>query len=142
MQFGKTLAVALLALLLSSILNAQSSREQALIERVQPLGSVCMSGDACAAAPLSASSGPMEPEEIYNTYCMACHLTGASQAPIFGNAEAWAPRIEKGIDTLVQSVINGVVRDGAQVMTPMGLCTSCSEDEIRATVEYMVNAAQ
>ncbi len=48
--------------------------------------------------------------------------------------EAWAPRIAKGNDALLSSVLNGL-----NVMPPKGGCMSCSEDELRAAVQYMVD---
>ena len=42
-----------------------------------------------------------------------------------------------GIDTLVESVTNG---KGA--MPPRGTCTDCSDNDLRAAVEYMVSKVQ
>gem|GEM_PF-174982 len=121
----------------------QTAREQAMIDRLTPVGSVCMAGDACAAAAVAAGpAGPRSAEEIYNGTCMACHLTGASNAPLFGNVEQWAPRIATGMDALYASVFNGIEIDGLLVMPVNGLCLDCSEDELKATVDYMVDAAQ
>ncbi len=142
MYVGKSLALAFLALALSGVVLAQTGREQAIIDRISPVASICMVGDPCASGSGAASSGPRAAADIYNTYCMACHLTGAQDAPLFGNAEQWAPRIEQGMDVLVRSVVDGIVRDGFEVMPPMGLCNNCSDEEIRATVEYMVDAAR
>ena len=51
-----------------------------------------------------------------------------------GTAIAWSPRIAKGTGALVQSVTNGL-----NAMPPKGGCMSCSEDELRGAVEYMVS---
>lgn len=123
--------------------NGQTAREQAMLDRLSPIGTVCMAGDACAAAAVAAGpAGPRSGEEIYNGSCMACHMTGASNAPLLGNAEQWAPRIEKGLDALYSSVFNGISVDGAMVMPVKGLCLDCSDDELRATVDYMVDAVE
>ena len=74
-------------------------------------------------------------EEVYNATCVACHGTGASGAPKIGDTEAWAPRIEKGMDTLMDSAMNGVA---GTAMLPKGTCNDCSEAEMRKAVEYMV----
>lgn len=130
-------------ILLVASAYGQTAREQAIIDRLSPIGSVCMAGDACAAASVAAApSGPRTGEEIYNTACMACHMTGASNAPILGNVEQWAPRIATGMDALYQSVFNGISVDGVMVMPVNGLCLDCTEDELRATVDYMVEASQ
>lgn len=121
----------------------QTAREQAMLDRLSPIGSVCMAGDACAAAAVAAGpTGPRSGEEVYNGVCMACHLTGASNAPLFGNVEQWAPRIATGMDALYASVFNGIEVDGVLVMPAKGLCLDCSDEEIEATVDYMVEAAQ
>ena len=64
-------------------------------------------------------------------------LTGASDAPLFADAEAWAPRIAKGMDTLVASTINGL-----GMMPAKGTCMNCSDEEIAAAVDYIVETAQ
>ena len=142
MHYGTKALLALLTLTLSSVLYAQSNRDPAIIERTTPEGTICMVGDPCAGEPSPSSatasaSTARTPEQIYNNNCMACHMTGASDAPILGNAEQWAPRIEKGIETLYSNAISGI-----NMMPAMGLCNSCSEDEIRAVVDYMVEQSQ
>lgn len=72
-------------------------------------------------------------KEIYQGKCFACHGTGAAGAPVLGQADAWAARIDKGMDTLVKHAV-----EGFNAMPPMGTCMDCSEAEIRAVVEYMV----
>ena len=72
-------------------------------------------------------------EAVYNRVCVACHATGVSGAPIMGNKEAWASEIKEGIDQLVIDSIKG---EGA--MPPKGGCMTCSDAEIKAAVEYMV----
>lgn len=70
----------------------------------------------------------------YNMYCMACHGTGAAGAPKVGDTAAWAPRIDAagGIDGLVESS-----KKGKNAMPPMGLCSDCSDAELKEIVEYM-----
>jgi cytochrome c5 len=72
-------------------------------------------------------------QKIYQTSCQACHATGAAGAPKMGDKDAWTPRIAKGNDALLSSVKNGL-----NAMPPKGTCMSCSEDELRAAMEYMV----
>ena len=72
-------------------------------------------------------------EATYNQACMACHMTGAAGAPIRGNADHWAPRLEKGIDTLYDHAINGF-----QAMPPKGGQLNLSDDEVKAAVDHMV----
>ena len=72
-------------------------------------------------------------QKIYQKSCQACHASGAAGAPKLGDKDAWAPRIAKGNDALLLSVNNGL-----KAMPPKGACMSCSEDELRAAMEYMV----
>lgn len=103
--------------------------------RIAPIGDVCMSGEACAAAPAApVAAGPRSGADVYNASCMACHATGASGAPKLGDAAAWAPRISKGMDVLYGSAINGL--NG--IMPPKGMCMDCSDDELKAAVDHML----
>ncbi len=86
---------------------------------------------AAAAAPASAARSG---EAVYTAQCAMCHATGAAGAPTFGDAAAWGPRVAAGMDSLMNSAING--KGG---MPARGLCTTCSDDELQAAVEYMVD---
>jgi cytochrome c5 len=87
---------------------------------------------AAAAVKVAANNG----EALYKQVCTACHAQAVAGSPKFGDKAAWAPRIKTGIDALTASVIKG---KGA--MPPKGGSTA-SDADIRATVEYMVNAAK
>jgi cytochrome c5 len=67
---------------------------------------------------------------------MACHVTGAAQAPKTGDTEAWTPRAEKGLDALVETVLKG---KGA--MPPNGGNPALTEAEIRRGVVYLLEQA-
>jgi len=85
---------------------------------------------------LSGAAFAAEPPASYQSSCFACHFSGAAGAPKTGDAEAWAPRLEKGMDVLVASVRNGM---GA--MPPTGLCADCSDEEYQALIEFMAAPA-
>jgi len=70
---------------------------------------------------------------IYQTYCRACHVAGVAGAPKQGDKDAWAPRIDKGVDVLLLSVKNGL-----NAMPPQGACTGCTDDQLRLAIEYLV----
>lgn len=106
-------------------------------ERLIPFGAVCRAGEDCGAAVAVADSGPKSGEDVYSQFCFACHATGASGAPMYADADAWAPRIDKGMEALMISSLNGI-----GMMPPKGTCMACSDEEISAAVEYMVTAAQ
>ena len=77
-------------------------------------------------------------EQKYMASCFACHSTGAAGAPKVGAGMAveWEPRLEKGLDAVVQNAINGV-----NTMPAKGLCFDCSDEDLRAIVEYMVDTS-
>nr|WP_326544573.1 c-type cytochrome [Luminiphilus syltensis] len=71
----------------------------------------------------------------YSASCAACHAVGVAGAPKTGDAAAWAPRLEKGMDALVLSVKNGL-----NAMPPGGLCADCSDEDYKALITYMSTA--
>ncbi len=75
-----------------------------------------------------------EGKDVYAKNCGVCH---GSLPPKLGDKKAWAPRIQKGTDALVASVVKGL---GA--MPPKGGKPALSDADIRAAVEYMVSRAQ
>jgi len=114
--------------------------DRAIEERIKPVGSVCVEGDECgsAAAPAEeVASGPRSGEQVYNASCAACHGTGAAGAPKVGDAASWAPHIAKGEATMLKNAINGI-----NAMPPKGMCMNCSDDELKAAIEYMVSKSQ
>ena len=87
---------------------------------------------------LAQLSEGFNPEQKYMASCFACHSTGAAGAPKVGagmSAE-WEPRLEKGLDAVVQNAINGV-----NTMPAKGLCFDCTDEDIRAIVEYMIDSS-
>ena len=85
------------------------------------------------------SATPDNPEtaEIYQRSCMACHGNGASDAPLTGDQTAWQPRMQKGMDTLLNNVVSGM---GG--MPPYGLCMDCNATEFQALITFMAKPAQ
>lgn len=83
------------------------------------------------------AAGPRSGEEVYGAKCVACHASGAAGAQILGDTAAWAPVIGKGIDVLYTNTISGF-----NGMPAKGLCFDCTDDELRAAVDYMVQQSQ
>lgn len=75
--------------------------------------------------------------EKFNKSCAVCHNTGAANAPKVHDVDAWKPRLDKGMDVLVQSVNNGL-----NAMPPKGMCFDCSDDDYRALITYMASPAK
>lgn len=113
---------------------AVTEQEQQIIDRIKPVGEVCIQGKGNCAAPVAAAAtGPRSGEQVYGAACVACHGTGAAGAPKLGVAADWAARIPQGEETLVSHAINGI-----RGMPPKGTCMTCSDEEIKLAVEYMV----
>ena len=76
---------------------------------------------------------PWSGEEVYTKHCVVCHATGIAGAPKKGDAAAWKPRLAQGMETLLQHMVSGF---GAG-MPPKGTCVTCSDDELKAALDYM-----
>ncbi len=123
-----------LGLALAGSVQAATSSDEAIIERIKPLGQVCIAGDdscggAAAAAP--AATAARSGEEVFKASCAACHATGVLNAPKSGTAD-WEPRVAQGMDTLMTHAINGF-----NAMPPRGTCATCSDDELQAAIKFM-----
>ena len=71
--------------------------------------------------------------EIVNQYCITCHGRGLYNAPRIGDAEAWQAKLAEGREHLWQ-----VVLQGEKAMPPRGNCHDCSDDELRAAMDYLI----
>ena len=74
-------------------------------------------------------------ELVYNQGCAACHDAGLAGAPLYGDDSQWELRIQKGLEMLTSNAYNGY-----NAMPAKGLCMDCSEEEIKRSVEYMLEA--
>lgn len=88
------------------------------------------------AAAAGGDSG-IDGEAIYAQVCMACHATGAAGAPKRGDAAAWGPRMEKGLETLYSSAINGI-----GIMPPKGGNPNLTDAEVKAAVDHLIAPVQ
>jgi len=117
---------------------AAAQQESATTPAAIPGGQPAAETAAPAAEPAMASAADNgEGKAVYDTKCFACHGAGVAGAPKFGDRTAWAPRIEKGMDALMTTVMNG---KGA--MPPKGTCMECSDEQLEAAARYMVDAAR
>mgnify|MGYP000185647007 CR=1 FL=1 len=125
--------------------------ESNIAERVSRTGTVCLKGEECAGAvmssgaeeaeaPAEVATGPRAGDAIFNTYCTACHSTGAAGAPKVGDAAAWTAHLEANgndFEALWKSGWNG---KGA--MPSKGMCADCSEEEFSGAVQYMLDQSK
>ena len=83
------------------------------------------------------SDGGATGQKIYKQSCQACHANGVANAPKPGDKAAWAPRIATGVDAML-----AVAKKGKGAMPPKGTCMGCSDDELKAAIEYMVSQSK
>ncbi len=110
--------------------------EGSIAERIAPVGDVYLDGEIATAGSATGSSepaGPRSGEKVYNTYCFSCHGTGAAGAPIKGKAVDWTARISQGEAVLIKHAI-----EGFNAMPAKGTCSDCSDDEMTATVQFLI----
>lgn len=79
---------------------------------------------------------PKSGEQVYKEVCTACHATGVSNAPKFGDKKAWARLIKEGQVTLT---IDGWF--GVRAMPPKGGNPNLALDEFARAVAFMAGAA-
>lgn len=98
---------------------------------------------AAGATPAAAVEEEEKPEptnyagpKVYALVCSACHAAGLAGAPKFGDAEAWAPRIAQGYDTLISHAVNGI-----RAMPAKGGNPNLSDAEVARAVAHMANKA-
>ena len=80
-------------------------------------------------------------EAVFEANCANCHSSFIggffSGAPDIGDKEDWAAVLPKGLDGLTASTIAGVGD-----MAPRGACAECTDEEIRAAVEYILSKVE
>jgi cytochrome c5 len=82
-------------------------------------------GDAVAAHP---------GEQTYIRFCFSCHAAGIAGAPRTGDPDAWARRLERGEEALLQTTIDGIPPG----MPARGLCRQCTDEELADAIDFML----
>lgn len=123
------------------VVAPESMVAEDVVERIKPEAEVYV-GEApapvVAAAPVvEETSASGAGEKVVTQACAMCHATGMMESPKLGSAEDWAPRIEKGVDVLYESAINGI-----NMMPARGGNASLSDDDVKAAVDHMIATAQ
>ena len=77
-------------------------------------------------------------EEVYNTACIACHMTGAGGAPLLGDFDAWETRLAQGKPLLVQRAVEGYIGEMG-IMPAKGGRLDLSDEEVENAVTYMLD---
>lgn len=74
-------------------------------------------------------------KQVYLSACITCHQDGEMSAPIIGNGQSWRYRLQNnGLETLYKNVIYGY-----NSMPIKGACVTCSDNDIIAAVDYILD---
>lgn len=87
-------------------------------------------------------SSQLQPQDshlsaIYNRSCKSCHTIATTGAPLTGDSQSWQDRMDKGMDQLLDNVINGF---GG--MPPFGMCMDCEPEQFEALIAFMAAPAE
>ena len=119
-------------------------------ELTKPVGQVAILSEASedvigedamvADAPTAQSAGSNDGESVDIGLCVNWHgiATLAAMIPQTGDAVAWSPRIEKGVDVLYANAINGYTGEMG-MMPAKGGNPALSDDEVKAAVDYIIS---
>ena len=105
--------------------------------------------EAPAPAPVAAAPAPVavaaadggKGADVFKKTCAMCHQTGVAGAPKLGDKADWGPRIAQGKDTLYKHAIEGF-NGNKGAMPAKGTNPSLSDDEVKATVDFMVSKSE
>ena len=111
--------------------------DNAVLERIKPVGEVRIDSSNMVASVETTETAERSGEEIYNSKCAGCHTSGIMGAPKYASLSDWSSRIDLGLDKLTASAIAG--KGG---MPARGTCMDCSDDEIKVTVQYMLDSLE
>ena len=117
--------------------NSETMVENSVLERIKPVGEVRIDTSTQVASAEIVETAVRSGEEIYNSKCAGCHTSGVMGSPKFASLEDWAPRIDLGLEKLTLSAISG--KGG---MPAKGTCMDCTDNDIKITVQYMLDSLE
>ena len=117
-------------------------------DRIMPIGQFALLGDSDIGqlinphqnAPPNLEVTSLSGTEVYNQACSLCHQSpGVAGAPVFGDINAWGPRMLQGTNTLQDHAINGYTGESGY-MPPKGGRLDLSDDEIILALNFMLES--
>ena len=116
--------------------------------RIAPAGAVyagetgaAAQAAAAAAAAQVAYGGTTDGKTIFDNLCTGCHTSGAGGAPKLDAAGIGARVASQGLDELVTKAIEGFT-GSTGVMPPKGGNPALTDEQVKATVEWMVTQSK
>ena len=126
--------VILIFLLINLVLSGSSRgagsealSPEAIASRIKPVAGFAL---VDANAPKVFKTG----QQVFESTCSACHGAGIAGAPKVGDAAAWGPLINTGLDEMLK-----VALEGKGAMPPKGGNPTLSDFEIQRAIVYMAN---
>ena len=137
MNLIKKILVAPATVLALWAVTAQATTDDAIAERLKPVGQVCVMGEECkgvGAVAVAAGGAARTADDIIAKHCGACHTPGILGAPKIGDTAAWKARADKegGIDGILKTAIAGI-----NAMPAKGTCGDCTDDELLGAIQKM-----
>lgn len=127
-----------------NVVEPEPMDAEAIAERLKPVAKENIGEEQIAEAPAAEETEAAGDagddsvgKQVVTQVCAVCHGSGMMNSPKVGNAADWAPRLEKGIDTLYDHAINGF-----NMMPARGGNPKLTDDEVKAAVDYMVSSAE
>jgi cytochrome c5 len=130
---------ALLPLVLVALLAACGKSEAPKTEAPAPAPAPVVAAPAPVAVADAADGG--KGADVFKKTCAMCHQTGVAGAPKLGDKADWGPRIAQGKDTLYKHAIEGF-NGNKGAMPAKGANPSLSDEDVKATVDFMVSKAE
>lgn len=153
---GTVLVVVILIVIVNLVLNNMLAYidnaamppkmdEESVSERIKPVGTeiigeemvVAAAADNVEATPVAEPEDGAIGQQIVSQACAACHASGLMESPRIGSARDWAPRLEKGLETLYANAINGI-----NMMPARGGNPKLTDEEVKAAVDHMLVGVQ
>ena len=148
---GITILLILLGMYINGLKPAEANpaAEAATLSRIQPAGAVFAGATGAAAQAAAASAaadaakgqvaydGTLDGSVIFGNLCTGCHTAGVANAPKLEKA-AWTARIAQGVEVLHTHAIDGYTGPGGGVMPARGGNPSLSDEQVKATVDWML----
>ena len=124
-----------------NVIEPEPMDAEAIAERLKPVAKENIGEEQIAEAPTAEAADDAADasvgKQVVTQVCAVCHGSGMMNSPKIGNGADWAPRLEKGIDTLYDHAINGF-----NMMPARGGNPKLTDDEVKAAVDYMVSSAE
>lgn len=76
-------------------------------------------------------------EEVYKFICSSCHSITSPGIPKLRSKSDWKERVAKGKEQLYINAIQGL-----NGMPERGYCADCSDEEVKAAVDYMLSTVR